>query len=464
MSIPDDLTGFFWRPEEPDLKIAGHLLSAAELRLELHGCFDGFDGIVGSTSYPILLGVGEGSQQLTLYRCFTSGAQLGGFVQQRLSISLAFVGAHFTEDELVFTEIQFATDHLADWAAHSDIVHTQPPPEGFRWQVGLRKPGTVAADLGDGQIVKIFYEGGLHNRRGSVELSESPVAIGSVETAMGHRDLLSTYLFPLRDLLTFATGSPARLDNVTLRGPHAVHTLSSGTSHKRDIELRHALLQPRDEDRAADRLPPQRMVFALGDWHLEFSELIRQWLALMGKHESSMNLLMGLLYAPPRWEATRVLTLAQALEAYHRTAFPDSPANVAAAARKARALRAVESTLDSNDRGWLKQRLELAEEPALWKRIREVTARVAPILDPLIPEIDNFASDLAKVRHTYSHFGAGGSSGEAARRDYSLGRSAYWVLVTNYLLDLGFTTELARTLITRNQHFQLDLKPEWIET
>ena len=82
----------------------------------------------------------------------------------------------------------------------------------------------------------------------------------------------------------------------------------------------------------------------------------------------------------------------------------------------------------------------------------------------LIPDVDTFASDLAAVRHTYSHFGAGGSSDVAARRDYSLGRSAYWVLVTNYLLDLGFTSAQARVLISRNQHFQLDLKPEWIES
>jgi hypothetical protein len=241
--------------------------------------------------------------------------------------------------------------------------------------------------------------------------------------------------------------------------------LPSGKQHELDIELSHRLLQPRDEDRELDRLFPDRMLFALADWPNSLSELIRSWLDLRVRHESSLNLLMGLLYAPPRWQATRVLTLAQALEAYHRKQFTQSPAGAAATERKDRVLKALDATgLDANDRGWLSQRLELAEEPALWKRVHEAADRVAVILTPLISGVDTFASDLAAVRHTYSHFGAGGSSDEAARRDYSLGRSAYWVLVTNYLLDLGFTSEQTTTLIRRNQHFQHDLKLERIET
>jgi hypothetical protein len=344
------------------------------------------------------------------------------------------------------------------------MVHTLPPPEGLRWQVSFRHPEPVEADLGDGRVVKIAYEGGLHTQPGSVEMTEAPSVVATVTSATGHRDLLSTFLFPLRDLLTFATGSPAFLDSVTLRGPHATHTLTSGTTHELDIELRHTLLQPRDEDRSLDRLYPNRMLFALADWPGEFSSLIRQWLDLGSRHESSMNLLIGLSYAPPRWEATRVLTLAQALEAYHRIAFGASPASIAAVERKTRILEAVNPSLAASDRDWLIQTLERADGPALWKRLQETADRVTAILDPLIPDTKTFAADLAKVRHTYSHFGAGGSGVEAARRDHALGRSAYWVLVTNCLLDLGFTSDQARALISRNRHFENDLQPQWIET
>src|SRR5260370_31737158 len=148
--------------------IAGHLLTGTQnIRLELHGSFVGYDAILESPTYPILLGGGRGSQELTLYRCFTSGAHIGGFIEQHMSIGLVFVGTHFKEVDLDFTEVQFTTDHLADWAARSGMVHTLPPPEGLRWQVSFRHPEPVEADLGDGRVVKIAYECSLHTQPGS---------------------------------------------------------------------------------------------------------------------------------------------------------------------------------------------------------------------------------------------------------------------------------------------------------
>jgi hypothetical protein len=463
MSIPNDLSGIFWLPEHPDRAIAGHLLfSVGKIRLELHGAFPGFEGVLG-TAYPLVLGVGGSSQYLTLYRAYSTGAQIGALLQQHLSIGLVFVGAHFTVDELSFAELKFNTDHLADWAARSGIVHTNPPPKELRWQVGFGHPEPVVADLGDRGIVKIVYEGSMRIQQGSVELSESPRIIGTPPKPVGHRQVLSDLLFPLRDLLTFATMSPAYLEEVVLNSPHATHTLPSGTEHPVDIELRHTLLQPEDRDRVIDRLYPQRMLFTLADWPGDFSRLIQNWLDISSRHESSMNLLMGLAYAPPRWVATRVLTLAQTLEAYHRTAFAQSPGTAVAIERKARVVQAVKPVLSKEDWGWLTSKLEHAEDPSLRKRLHECASRVAAIIDPMIPDLKTFADDLGNVRNTYSHFGAGGSGGVEVRRDYVLERRAYWVLVTNYLLDLGFTEEQARSLMARNQVFEHDLRPEWID-
>jgi len=462
MTIPNDLAGVFWLPEHPDQAIAGHLqFSVGKIRLELHGAFPGFEGVLG-TAYPLVLGV-HGSQYLTLYRAYSSGAQIGALLEQHLSIGVVFIGAHFTEKELSFAELKFNTDHLADWAAHSGIVHTNPPPKDLRWQVGFGHPEVIVADLGDRGVVKIFYEGSMRIQRGSVELSESPRIIGTTPKPVGHRQLLSDFLFPLRDLLTFATMSPAYLEEVVLNSPHATFTLPTGAEHQLDIELRHTLLQPEDRDRVIDRLNPNRMLFTLADWPRDFSSLIRIWLDIRSRHETSMNLLMGLSYAPPRWEATRVLTLAQALEAYHRTAFAQSPVTTAAIERKDRVLGAAKAVLSRSDWDWLTSKLQHAEEPSLRKRLHECAKRVGAIIDPIVPDLEVFSDGLSKVRHAYSHFGAGESGGEEARGDHVLARRAYWVLVTNYLLDLGFTEEQARSLIARNQVFEHDLKPEWID-
>jgi hypothetical protein len=92
--------------------------------------------------------------------------------------------------------------------------------------------------------------------------------------------------------------SPAYIEEVVLFSPHATQTLPTGAEHQVDIELQHTFLQPEDRDRVVDRLYPTRMLFALADWPGEFSGLIQNWLDISSRHESSMNLLMGL--ATPR--------------------------------------------------------------------------------------------------------------------------------------------------------------------
>jgi hypothetical protein len=158
-----------------------------------------------------------------------------------------------------------------------------------------------------------------------------------------------------------------------------------------------------------------------------------------------------------------VLTLVQAIEAYHRIQFEESPETVRARERKAQVLDAVRPHLKRADFDWLGARLKHAHEPSLTKRLLEATNRVQAILDPLITNVQAFALELANVRHNYSHFGAGDADQDAVRREHTLGRQAYWVLVTNYLLDLGFNQGQAKALMARHDFFANDLSPRWID-
>src|SRR5205823_13258569 len=121
----------------------------------------------------------------------------------------------------------------------SGFVQTLPPPDGMRWQVGLRTTDPLVADLAVQGQVKIAYEGGLNLQQGSVSLTEAPTVVGSAPSPVGYRDLFDRFLFPIRNLLTFATMSPAYLVSVVARGPNAVRTLTSGAIHRVDVELVH---------------------------------------------------------------------------------------------------------------------------------------------------------------------------------------------------------------------------------
>jgi hypothetical protein len=373
-----------------------------DITLELHGSFSELAQLLGAMpKYPLIHGIAESTRDLTLYRCFSSGSHIGAFVQERIWVGTAFVGGQFSEDQLVFNEVHFKSDHLADWAQRSGFVPLNPPPDGMRWVVGYRSPGPVKATLSDDVTVEIAFEGGLHLEQGRIAGTEAPVLVVKVPNPTGHREITNRFLFPLRDLLTFATTTPAFVEEIDLHTPHAVHRLGDGTEVPADVELIGRLIQPRDEDRELDRMYPHQMLFSLTDWPSDFSALVHNWLEISERYESSLRLLMGLYYAPPLWQATRVLTLTQALEAYHRVALPESPASVVAAERKARILAGLDPDLPKSDRHWLSQRLEHAEEPTLRKRLQEVGDRVAVILDPMLSNTAQFADELANVRNTF---------------------------------------------------------------
>jgi ApeA N-terminal domain 1 len=440
--------GYFFRPENPDKVLFGELDAGEEgISVALDGTFlEGEEFLKLDTRYPVIYGVLQSGRPVSIFGVHHVSSGGVGYPREGWWSGLGVLGHHFPEGP-TFDEVHFRLDHLADWVSRTGITYEVKPEPAITWRVTNQPPEEMTASMGDEGEIAIGFGSQFETQLHRVEGTELVYAIGRAVTAMPVRELIDRYLVPIRDLITMATLTANVVEEVNVRTPD-VRVEVGSQQRKPDLPLLHHLLQPDPSVRDADRLMPNEILFGLGDWTGSFEELVVSWLAIREELAPALNLVLGLAYAPPRWSDTVVLTWAQAFEAYHRIRFQGGTSEIEAKATYDRVM----ASCPPGDREWLRVRLEHSDEPSLRRRIRDVTDRARPVVDPLLEKRPNFSGRLGEVRNTYSHFGAVPEEGKG-RELADLSETAHWVFMANVLLDLGFAEATARELLARNKNF-----------
>ena len=172
-----DVEGLFWRPEEPEHKIAGRLrfdpADGATLSLVEPMRFDG----TGVTPVPItdLLEGGPdaedavrflgatGSHVLTLDGCHLTGSSMGstGMTQRQYRVATVLMGVQLgSEEPLSFTSASVELSNLASWVGRSGLGVEPVSAEDSEKRSGLRltyeQVPAVEANTDDGSIAVRF--------------------------------------------------------------------------------------------------------------------------------------------------------------------------------------------------------------------------------------------------------------------------------------------------------------------
>lgn len=412
--------------------------------MDLDGSFQPAEDVLKmSGRYPIVHGVTSEGKPLSLFRIAQQGAHLSSRVGPRevLWVHHAIVGAHLTA-ESTFTEIHARMDHLTEWVGRTGISAAIQSKE---WRLSYTRPEPIVGAVPDGEVALIFQATApLAWHRAAFE--EVVWLVGRPSTPLPLAELAERYLFPYRELITFATGTPAVLEEVTVRTPDVTDD-ATGAARMTELQVFHQFLQPAPNFRQHEAITPTEMVFALSDWTGDLGSLLSAWLLGTNRTRAALRAMFGLALAPPRWMDTTAMTWAQAIETYHRDSFSGSPATTDALKRWEEVLAAC----PEEHRVWLERKLRHAFEPHLHQRITEVARRSRPVIRELLQRFKGFAFHLKEARNAYAHLGsAEGASGLHLHR---LCETARWVLTANVLLDLGFSEQAAKAVIQRNQSY-----------
>lgn len=459
--------GVWWLPDEPDRDVAGVLRWSREegVRLDLVGRLQepetsNLFGREGLPHYSIVHGMLKDKVQRSMDRAVTLlGCQVmrdsgeTSLPSEDVRATIALLDHYFTTTEPRFDHLKLRFDYLWDWAGISGFEHREVDADFTRWSMSWQLPDYLSASGIDNETITL----GLGRKenlsikpiRGLEEFAEIVVEVAEPLTI---DELGDQYLRPIQNLLTLGVDYPVQVTSVRLSSPDVLAVTMDGTVRGRDYV--HMLRQPGPHTVAPRRYQPYAhdMLFTLDDYESGWPQLIPTWLQLQDKLELAGDVFFGTRYAPASYLETRFLSIAQAVEGYHRRCFSneDIPAE-----EHSRRLEEVLSAILEQHLEWAGSKLKYANEPSYARRIKELIKTTDPLLRQLLGKTSRFARAAVQSRNFYTHLKQESEDAVARGEDlFWLTEKLSWLLRVRLLLDLGFTHKHCAELLERNRAFR----------
>lgn len=289
--------GWFWSPDSSEPRVPGILrLSRAEgAELELLGSFSP-DAFVGTATakYPIIFGelheaAPAGGTRVTLFDTFARSTSwsFAGSKLETLAVNRAYVGdVHVDGPHASFLEARFELRGLDEWMGATVLeAEVRGGEEGplVKALAPTRRRLTVAD-----AVIELAAGADVHVSGGSQAVRFTRSTLLSVgPTGPATEEIFQRgYLVPLRNLVTLATDRSSAFESVAWvvedgdPWPVMVHDVTHPAPA--------AAAEARDE----------LIAFPADDEAL--SALFGGWLALSARHGRVLDLVFGLLDAPPK--------------------------------------------------------------------------------------------------------------------------------------------------------------------
>jgi hypothetical protein len=433
--------GQWWLPDDPDNRVAGTLKISRETRptLELIGSFHDLNDIQREVQIPIVLGLSNG-KYWCLAECRLGGSTAAspGFLQT--SISAAYAVATPTEldgQPPVFSSVSFEIDYLSEWLGKGGLRRriTVPAIEAASsdtpsFTADYTHPAEMSASLTSFRlsIASDFSTSGKWP--GTLNMKERRYFVATPPVALNLHDYLTGIVFDLQNLVTFGVGTPASL--ISIEGQVAIPASTAPSGAK--IYFR----QNRSGDPATDFHPlDMRFAFAaLGD---EWGARIDTWLRRAKILGPVFNLYFSTIYATEQYLESRFISLAQAIETYHRRTKGGRIVDTEVYETLRTDLTAAVNRHinDRSARESLKGKLLHLNEPSLRRRVRELVDAHAEILEKVLPDTERFTHRFVELRNHLTHFSSEGHDHVDLGELHWLAEEAECVLDACLLDELG---------------------------
>jgi len=434
MPAPDvEWPGVWWLPEHPDRQVRGTAHFGTRQQLEVSEQFEPppplavkpsgvviVDATLEPRDYPVLFGEVDGIGAVTL-------AEVGGLfanvpANQPWSFRYAIQGARVQEADLKFNNLLFTTDHLWDWATPTHIR-----PQKNDGALVLHFPESrLFESVDDGVEIRLFTRATA--RISSPKASAELVAMWEIRLTepVSIFEAIDRWLGPLRDLVSFLSGSPNRFTWIAAGGP--------GWNHPLDLHmwLLGDSLPPSDDSISTrDQLFPLALV-------KDAPRAVRDWLSQREDLRQVLARLLSSAYAPFVFEDHRVTNIAQAAEGLHKQLW-DHP-SLDPSEHRTRVEAAINPDTPKQTRDWAMGVLSNANQLSLRVRVLELVGFAVEAGLPMAPaDASAFALEVSNGRNRPSH-GGGLVRGGDLDRLYRTFQALEWILKALLLSRIGVAT------------------------
>ena len=428
-----DIDGVFWDPATPESYVAGRLQFDVVDggKLDLIGRLSGPHELPsGDNSPKVIFGV-AGKAQYTLRQCLPNHytVSMPGIEREAYLISEIFKGAHLdSEVAPEFVSLRVNIRYLSDWVARTGIsagmvensiddfkiTYARPPSESTQID-----PGTIEVCHGWESNGDGFSSAGLEHSTFIRLTFDTPQAI----------DRIYSTVLALQDLVTLGMDSTAVAIEVILEHTQHTRELPSGSTVHDQIELIIPWLgadvpQPKARARPDDILMTYDRFGRIAG--------VASWLEIRPKFKLTINSLLSHRYMPKMYGENRLQNAVFAAESFDRARFVNrvQPKPIF---RKRR-----DRILDAcpDDRDWLRDILQYANEPRLLDRLLRLASHAGSRFDNLVQDVDGWAQLVKKTRNRLVHSQAGDDSPEGLDL-FLLSESVYFLVVLCLLKECG---------------------------
>ncbi len=452
---PLSLQGLWWLPETPGDRQTGTLTfdQVAGAKLSVVGRLAPLQTgpiDVGNESC-VVYGFTTVGQPVTLLNAFVLNSQLNfpGIGTEAWHVSTIAVGAHFASaDEKLFTRSWARFDGIARWLANNPFVENYDFDPHVT-QLTVRKPpqqklGLVpGAEIYTGYSLKSGREG---DERWASE-SEAMIAIESEAP-----QTLSWYFeaaVKLRSLVELLYGRPLHLTKlqVELAGEPEAEGLSYA-----DVEIYAQMIGGDSELPPVDRWPMLTAPALLE----AAPNALEEWFAQYDKLSAAMHLLSAVASDRRMFINVRFLLAAQAVETFHREAYPSTIVPKVEHDEIVKALTAaVPPGTMKEMREKLASLLQYANEPSLRQRLGSLIALARDGRGEVMPAYGkSFIDAVVATRNYETHHGKRPRNLLRGAEMHRTIRRLVVLLTVLFLRRLGLRTDAIDAMITGHREFR----------
>lgn len=323
-----EFEGYWWRPGEEDNYAGGKVAFSPENGIVLNTFSSFAEGMttmrLDASDFDRLYGVTTDGNPVTLDTCQVVSSDYkskkgGSAATLEMKWQYLLIGHHF-DDDIVFDRVRVTYPLLDSWSQVSGVNYSgsffENPSAtvsaGDTFNIEYVFPESKTANIGDFELKLLVNANFSIGKTSGAEINETHYfdfiphdEVIGVETAIEQTGVL-------QDFLTLAIGKEIRVSKIIgrLKADQGYNDINVyfNTSHHFEVP---------------DSIHPHRMIFTQNDIEDKFDTVLQKWFQKYDDLENTYNLYFSSLYDQQMYLNVQLLTLMQALEAYHRATSED---------------------------------------------------------------------------------------------------------------------------------------------